>query len=313
MTFSLSGCAPETSNSSQVSANQEDENQTLSTFDAIVGGDEVRARKTRVAGAILQMVAIDQSTKGPGSPSLSFSLSKTRCTATLIGGRVALTAAHCIDNFLHRKLFAMRIDPQTSQATSSGWPVIVVGHEINHASASVRAIAVAPDYKKVGGAPVPDIALLLLDRSVQLPSQALRPKLDTTGLVKVGGHVTAMGFGLTKYDLMSSLVDQSPKGLFQKTFRVVNSSKVNWLAKRKTKDTFFMGVDRGEAAGSICQGDSGGPVFGINRDPKSPLIELVGVISRSEAGCSGFSAAVSVASHADWIQRQAAKWQTKLF
>jgi len=308
-TLSIGGCAP---GSSEVAANNslQDDGSDATDFDAIVGGDEVRARKTRVASAVLQMAMVDRTTDEHGQSSLS----KSRCTATLIGERVVLTAAHCIDRFLHRKLYRMRIDPRTSQAKSAGFPVIIVGHEINRRSSSVTAIAVPPGFRKRHGVAQPDLALLFLDRPMQLPTQALHPRLDGKGLVKIGGHVMAMGFGHTKYDPLAPLKSPNSKGLFQKSFRVIDSRKVDWRDKRKSADTFFMGIDRGQPEGSICQGDSGGPVFSHNKEPRSSAaITLVGVISRSEVGCDGFSAAVSVNSHLPWIQRQAAKWRAKLF
>lgn len=304
----LAGCASDTSDSADQAGVQEDDKDPVS-WDAIVAGEEVRARKTRVASAVMQMAIVDRTTDEKGHTSLE----QERCTATLIGERVVLTAGHCVDHVLHRKLYRMQIDPKTARAKSAGYPVIVVGHEIDRSSPSAIALAVPPEFREVDGAPQPDLALVLLDRPVHLPSQALRPHLDLKGLVKTGGRVTAMGFGLTRFDPLAPLKAGKPQGLYQKIFRVVDSRKVNWRAKRKASDTFFMGVDRGQPRGSICQGDSGGPVFAGNSEPRSGAVTIVGVISRSEADCGGFSAAVSVSKHADWIQRQAAKWQAKLF
>lgn len=267
----------------------------------IVGGELVDEAKTPIAEAVLQMVAVEKATDSDGNTEVS----KSRCTATLIGERVVLTAAHCIDNYLGKKLFPMRVDSATSQAQSDGTPVIIVGHELGHSSLSVIEIAVPKEFKRRKGGASPDIALLLLESPMKLSAEAARPKIDTTGLAKPGARLTAMGFGLTEYDPVSASRDRKPRGLFQKTLRVFESSRVNWRPESKLKDSFFLGVERRQAKGNACKGDSGGPVFSGKF--------AVGVISTSELGCEGHSRATAVSAHSAWIQSQAAKWKAQLY
>jgi len=273
--------------------------------EGIVGGKTVNLKTTRFAAAVLRLVSVDKVDVDGIS-----SVHKSHCTGTLIARNLVLTAGHCIDKLRGKKLHPMLINPKTGKAYSKGYPVMVVGRKIDHDSISVIDIAVPAGFRSKNGLTSPDIALLKLNRPIRLATRNMRPKIDTKSIAEPGQRLLAMGFGLTSFDPEDPGKNENPhKELQKKTFTVIPSSKVKWPKKRKLPDLFYLATEQGQTKGNLCQGDSGGPVF--RKDGEH--IYLVGINARSDRSCEGISAATSVASHARWIRRQAAKWHAELY
>ena len=233
------------------------------------------------------------------------------CTATLVGPRTALTAAHCVV-------------PPSGGAT----PTFYFGATrsatgaFNVSGAAVASRAIAHPKYRAGYVGSPDVAVLEFANTVSTTS--LPPTLDypsAAGGIVVDSRlpITTFGFGL---DGRRNAAGQPIYGArLMGTLSYVGTSAsrlptVGALPSNETKSGAFHVFGRGPTGQISCSGDSGGPVFApvslpgptAPGQPTYSTSMMVGVLSygngsASPEGCmAGTSASfTSIRAFAPWI------------
>lgn len=155
------------------------------------------------------------------------------CTATLIGTRTVLTAAHCVTD-------------STSvpyQLFSNIGFALQPGGQVH----SAEAVMVHQAY----GSQNADVAVVRLSQ----PITSVTPMLIASKAPHVGETITLVGFGITA---------DGASGTFGTKRRATNT-----IGKLTATEMIFYGAQGG--VGNICNGDSGGPAF-ATRDGREHLV-----------------------------------------
>lgn len=180
----------------------------------------------------------------PGS--LSSSASKASCTAVLVGPKVILTAAHCVDDPLSATALpaSLKVDGRTLRFDCTINPTYL-DHETRF-----QAPRGSEDY-----------ALCLLDDQGVLPPtlQALRyDVLDISSSLRRHEAVVLVGFGCTELRVVDhEFVYKEADGNLR-----IGDEQVEHPAPAKGPSAAYitMRSPNGQEA-TLCPGDSGGPVF----------------------------------------------------
>jgi hypothetical protein len=194
------------------------------------------------------------------------------CTATLIGKRTVLTAAHCVTG-----------------STSAPYQLFAnIGFALGPGRQlySAASVAVHPGY----GSQNADVAVVRLGQ----PIASVTPMPVATTAPKVGEAVILVGFGITADGASST---------FGTKRRATNS-----IGKLSATEMVFYGapggkgnICNGDSKGNICNGDSGGPAFAVRGGREV----LVGVHSWGEGACGIAEHDQRVDAYRGWIAQQA--------
>ncbi len=182
------------------------------------------------------------------------------CTATAIGPKIILTAAHCLKG----------LNPNQDQTADSVF--IILGRKPWKAKFDpklwygAQKIFIHPNYKKndIGGS-VDDLAIIQLKTAL--------PKENITELATPEDLNSTMVFIMAGYGMRSSLKNQSVELARQNMGELFQLSKIilNYEIDNLTID-----IDQHDEKG-ICTGDSGGPGLIFNQSTQKYLI--IGVVS----------------------------------
>ena len=206
----------------------------------------------------------------------------TECTATLIGCRTALTAAHCVcpdDGDTWRRCQGRETDPASLALFLQHGGVF-----------TVDAVTVDPAYRfGVRG----DLALLALGAAVD----GIAPSpINTTAALPFGTPATIVGFGLTTDDSGDTGMQRAGKAVTAPCQQgIPDATNICW--------TFSNPLGPAGDDSNTCSGDSGGPLFVDAGD--GPV--LAGVTSGGFPTCTpnSFSWDTDVFSEHDWIVQTA--------
>lgn len=182
------------------------------------------------------------------------------CGATVIAPRVALTAAHCVENLGSRDL-ALVVGRSNLSEKSTGQRI------------PLRSVETDPRYGQ--GRYNFDVAVLTLRRAVTVPPVALASVAESDAATAVGMPLRTAGWGST-----------NPSGVGISRRLMSTSETVREASRCKRAHAFFDAVTTICSQGArplsprkghtgICYGDSGGPV--VADTPTGPL--LVGAVS----------------------------------
>lgn len=207
---------------------------------------------------------------------------KAYCSATLIGDRTLLTAAHCVVDDNGR--------PRFSEV------LVQFGQKVGPANATYRVArkVVHPDYRPAEtvkpnpSRPPNDIALLQLENKPQAP---FRPVGVFQGPVSERDKLVPAGFGVTA----NGLIDDNSGTLRAVRVGVDDVEEDDF---RITSSTFLEGA---------CSGDSGGPAY-IEKGGK---YFVAGVVSSGAAfllTCFGDNFYTDVSRYRTWIRNASGNW-----
>jgi hypothetical protein len=194
---------------------------------------------------------------------------RVTCTGTLIAPDVVLTAGHCMF-FLGRRLPGFVLAPQVAAATPE--TTMAASRVVMHPEFVVRAGS---------GAPLHDLALVLLARPLQgVTPERLLSKSESAALA-IGAAVDLVGYGRTTHAVS---VDGTK-----------NRGRSKLVATRP-----FEWVIGAPSEPQNCDGDSGGPAF-VKIAGKR---RLMGIASRSfddKAPCVSGTIHARPDAELDWI------------
>ncbi|WPB79780.1 serine protease [Archangium violaceum] len=200
----------------------------------------------------------------------------TWCGGSLIKPNWVLTAGHCVDG----------IDP--SRITVVAGDHTISGYESTEQTQTVYGHAKHPYFQYISGAPVYDVAVILLNGSFWL-NGAVQTIALPTGPAPLTA-MTASGWGWPWGGAYSASNQLKYANL------PVNSVSAcdGWLARNLYAGLeLCVGYSNGIEGG--CHGDSGGPLAYGGR--------VYGVVSWGRGvSCDSYTAFADVSSHVSWIQ-----------
>lgn len=194
------------------------------------------------------------------------------CTATKVGPRHYLTAAHCVIDFDTGDILA-------KYAVGEPFWVTNVNDSDNWRASSVAGIFVHPDYVKackqlvasgkncygtiLEDSHAPDVAIMVGEQAhADLPSATIDlDPVDVEDDVVIMGYGCEQGLGTSSFQrLKVHATEVSPAEAADHAGSWVRSFGASW---EKFKATYFItaGKHSDSREASLCPGDSGGPVF----------------------------------------------------
>jgi hypothetical protein len=191
------------------------------------------------------------------------------CSGTLISGRVFLTAGHCTDLLMKKKLPSyISLDPTYKPGASK----VIKATPHTHPKFCDAAKEGCPRY---------DVGVVVLKKSVRKATYGALPEAGLVDTLKEGKRLTTVGYGATGYEIGGGLRPQPvyPEERNKATVRLLDT-KDPALGEMFVKTT---GVSLIKGKGqTACHGDSGGPLFMPDQQT------IVGVTSRgSPRVCRG--------------------------
>ena len=187
------------------------------------------------------------------------------CTGTLIGSRLVLTAAHCLDQVWDPDAIKFLVGPDVTT------PVAVLDIDEVHSN---------PNYQPYGSTAEHDNGILVLAESAfESAPQIIPIPANDTPLTEdlVGNRVQNGGFGQTE---VSS-----------------NNTRRLWVSE----DIYMIGngefLVNGNGEGGVCFGDSGGPsIYDFGQG-----IRVIGAVSFGDESCVDVDHFSDVEHDYDWI------------
>jgi secreted trypsin-like serine protease len=187
------------------------------------------------------------------------------CTATLIGSRTVLTAAHCVTN-----------DKKAPFTT-----IQAVSFKVGGVMYMASQVNMHEGYRYSSGRWVADVAVVRLGQ----PVQDIAPAQVTKTPPVQGETVTLVGFGYTSDNAASSF------GVKRKAQNTIGQVSGNLIT--------FHGATG--SVGNICFGDSGGPAFAV----RDGVEYVIGVHSFGEGACGVAEHDQRVDYYHGWIAQHA--------
>jgi hypothetical protein len=209
------------------------------------------------------------------------------CSGTLISARVFLTAGHCTDFLMKKKLPTfVSFDPTYKPGVSEVMKATPYTHPKFCFPTPEDKAACTPSGRPeiVGTLPRDlryDVGVAVLEEPVRMATYGALPDAGLVDTLKEGKRLTTVGYGATGYEIGSGLQPQPvyPEDRNKAMVRLLDT-KDPALGEMFVKTT---GVSLIKGKGqSACHGDSGGPLFMPDQQT------IVGVTSRgSPRVCRG--------------------------
>ena len=195
-----------------------------------------------------------------------------KCTATLIGDRVVLSAAHCIGRRVDAEDLAFRIGPDSAAPVATFY-----GAEVH----------VHPDYTGQGDSAAHDVSVLILETSpldaeLEPPVETIPVNLEPLPDTFLGSLVQNVGYGATVGGWTSSDDNTERWWTVEEVTEVVDSEFTVY----------------GGGVSSVCFGDSGGPSLWTYPDG---AVRVAGVVSWGDPSCVDYDHFARTDDAAPWL------------
>ena len=192
------------------------------------------------------------------------------CSGTLISSRVFLTAGHCTDFLMKKKLPSyVSLDPTYKPGASK----VIKATPHSHPKFCDAAKEGCPRY---------DVGVVVLKKSVRKATYGALPDAGLVHTLKEGKRLTTVGYGARGFDLVGkSPLQPQPRPLDDRYSATVRLLSTNEAVGEMFVNTTGVSLIKGKGQ-SACHGDSGGPLFMPDQQT------IVGVTSRgSPRVCRG--------------------------
>ena len=226
---------------------------------AIINGEPDRGAETHPYVGALVSVPPSGEFKGQRIPV---------CSGTLISGRVFLTAGHCTEFLMKKKLPSyVSLDPTYKPGASKVIKATPHTHPGFCFPTPEDKAACTPSGRPeiVGTLPRDlryDVGVAVLEEPVRKATYGALPDAGLVDTLKEGKRLSTVGYGARGFDLLSeSPLQPQPRPLdnrYSATVRLLNT-KSPALGEMFVKTT-GVSLIKGKGEGS-CFGDSGGPLF----------------------------------------------------
>jgi hypothetical protein len=266
----------------QEGPNSHDMNLENTKAQGIVGGSEV-STKDRLAHIVFSLISTypQDSKASPQGAMTELNEMGYQCTASALSSRLAITAAHCVDdkNLKHRLEF---VDKDGKKVVNK-----------------VKEFVQHPDFKLDPGA---DMAVLLMED--EFPEGTLYPQLPSQDEYLDLSHLIAAGFGRVTGEKLR----EGKSGTLRTT--LVDAKSYNPEAP-----TFM--IDQTKGTG-ICSGDSGGPSYIEDEDGNLKLVGIAYKVTfysfpgdENPNTCNNTGSYVNVQYRLEWLINTAEKLLSK--